>query len=155
MVHVIPFRPLTSNGHLTSTVEMCGASSCPVSVASTWRGARYGTETSTELTPEQIAMQKAWLIPKPAPSPMQGDSATATIVAKLNASEEGSFETLTHGYFSFAGNLLTGALPGFLDSSQVPDVSKGLINLQVCSCLEHVHASTALFDERMHSAKTT
>ncbi len=54
------------------------------------------------------------------------------------------FETLTHGYFSFAGNLLSGSLPAFLDSNQVPDVSMGLINLQVCSCLEHIHASTAL-----------
>ena len=75
---------------------------------------------------------------------MQGDGTDATIVAKLNASEEGTFETLTHGYFSFAGNLLSGSLPAFLDSNQVPDVSKGLINLQVCSCLEHIHASTAL-----------
>ncbi|CAL5228944.1 g12175 [Coccomyxa viridis] len=60
----------------------------------------------------------------------QGDGTDATIVAKLNASEEGTFETLTHGYFSFAGNLLSGSLPAFLDSNQVPDVSMGLINLQ-------------------------
>ena len=95
------------------------------------------------------ARQEAWLTPEAAPPPTQGDSTDATVFAKLNASEEGTFETLTRGYFSFAGNLLTGSLPAFLDSSQVPGLSKGLINLQVCSCLEHVHAEAA--EEHVHA----
>ena len=76
-------------------------------------------------------------MPEAASFPVQGDSTDATIVAKLNASEGSALQTLTHGYFSFAGNLLTGNLPAFLDSSQVPAVSKGLINLQVCTRLKY------------------
>ena len=71
---------------------------------------------------------------------MQGGSTDAIAIAKLNASEETALEALTHGAFSFAGNLLTGSLPAFLNSSQVPDISKGLVNLQVCSWLERGHA---------------
>jgi len=65
--------------------------------------------------------------------PMQSDSIDPLIAAQLNSSQQATVATLTHGYFSFAGNLLTGSLPGFLSSSQVPLISQGLINLQVCS----------------------
>ena len=64
---------------------------------------------------------------------MQSDSIDPLIAAQLNSSQQATVATLTHGYFSFAGNLLTGSLPGFLNSSQVPLICQGLINLQVCS----------------------
>ena len=65
--------------------------------------------------------------------PVQSDSIDPLIAAQLNSSQQATVATLTHGYFSLAGNLLTGSLPGFLNSSQVPLISQGLINLQVCS----------------------
>ena len=77
------------------------------------------------------------LAPDAPNSTVQGNNTDAMIVAKLNASQENPLDALTHGYFSFAGNLLTGSLPAFLGRSQVPDVSQGSVNLQVCSWLEH------------------
>ena len=72
---------------------------------------------------------------------MQGDTPDVFGAAKHNASGESTLEALTHGYFSFAGNLLTGNLPPFLSSNQIRDARRGLIELQVCPWRsKHLHA---------------
>lgn len=59
---------------------------------------------------------------------LQTDFGYPFLGGKINGSV---LDTLTRGYFGFAGNLLTGSLPAFLSSNDVPDTSKPLIDLQV------------------------